>query len=70
MLGHGLGPAIVITMERNFPVLVSVNGLKLPAFLTYTAGISEMLEPGPENSFDWVRLNFAAESAMLSHGVV
>ena len=60
-LGRGLAPAIALAMERGIPVLVGVNGLNLPEFLTFTVGMSEPLAPEPETALAWARANLAAE---------
>ena len=59
-LGRGLGPAIVMAMERDIPVLVGVNGLNLPDFSAFTAGLAEPIGPEPETALAWVRANFSA----------
>ena len=65
-LGRGLSPAIAMAIERGVPVLVGVNGLNMPEFLTFTAGLAETLEPEPEIALEWVRANLRVESEMGS----
>jgi hypothetical protein len=54
-LGRGLAPAIAMAMEKGISVLVGVNGLNLPEFLTFAAGLAKALDPEPETALAWVR---------------
>jgi hypothetical protein len=54
----GLGPTIASAMERDVRVLVTVNVLNLPEFLTCAPGMSQALEP--EDLPGRVRTNLVA----------
>ena len=51
--GRGLVPAIAEAVDRGLPVLVGVNGLNLPAFLDFAAGLAQALPTDPEAIADW-----------------
>lgn len=52
-LGRGLRSAIVTGVELGIPVLVGVNGLNLPDFMTFTSGAATRLEPQPAAVLAW-----------------
>ena len=52
-LGRGLRPAIAKAVELGMPVLVGVNGLNLPDFMTFTSGAATRLEPEPAAVLAW-----------------
>jgi hypothetical protein len=51
--GRGLVPVIAEAVGRGLPVLVGVNGLNLPAFLDFAAGLAEALPADPAAIADW-----------------
>lgn len=51
--GRGLVPVIAEAVGRGLPVLVGVNGLNLPAFLEFAAGLAEALPADPAAIADW-----------------
>lgn len=51
--GKGLAGSIATALERGLPVIVGVNGLNLPAFLGFAAGMAEELTPDPEQIAGW-----------------
>lgn len=52
--GRGLVPVIAEAVGRGLPVLVGVNGLNLPAFLEFAAGLAEPLPADPAAIAAWV----------------
>jgi len=53
--GRGLVPVISEALMRGMTVLVGVNGLNLPAYLTFAAGLSEMLPANEATATAWCR---------------
>ncbi len=51
--GKGLAPVIAEALDRGIPVLVGVNGLNLPPFLDFAAGMAEPLPPDAEAVAGW-----------------
>jgi hypothetical protein len=51
--GRGLVPVIAEAVGRGLPVLVGVNGLNLPAFLEFAAGLAQALPTDPDAIADW-----------------
>ncbi len=51
--GKGLAGSIAAALERGLPVIVGVNGLNLPAFLGFAAGMAEELAPDPARIAEW-----------------
>lgn len=51
--GRGLCQAIAMAVEAGIPVLVGVNGLNLPEFLTFASGEASQLEGTPEAIVSW-----------------
>jgi len=51
--GKGLAATIADALERGLPVLVGVNGLNLPAFLDFAAGMARELPPDAAGIADW-----------------
>ena len=51
--GRGLRPAILKALDLGIPVLVGVNGLNLPDFLTFAAGAAVALDPDPRAVLAW-----------------
>jgi hypothetical protein len=65
-LGRGLRPAIVRALDAGMPVLVGVNGLNLPEFLTFTTGIAVALDPDPHAVLSWAADAISAAKAMAA----
>jgi nucleoside-triphosphatase THEP1 len=59
--GRGLIPVIGEALARDIPVLVGVNGLNLPDFLTFAEGLAEVLPTDVAQVADWC--NAAARKA-------
>lgn len=53
--GRGFVPAIASAIARGMPVLVGVNGLNLPDYLTFAGGLSVALPPVAADIRDWCR---------------
>lgn len=53
--GRGLATVIAEALSRDMPVLVGVNGLNLPPFLEFSAGLAEALPPDPVAIIEWSR---------------
>ena len=51
--GRGLVPVIAEALERGVPVLVGVNGLNLPEFLTFAGGTAEALPSDAAAVAEW-----------------
>jgi hypothetical protein len=51
--GRGLVPVIAEAVGRGLPILVGVNGLNLPGFLQFAAGLAEALPSAPAAVADW-----------------
>ena len=51
--GRGLAGVIAEALSRDMPVLVGVNGLNLPPFLAFSAGLAEALPPDPAAILAW-----------------
>lgn len=51
--GRGLCGVIATALENGLPVLVGVNGLNLPAFLSFAGGLAAELEPDVSNIVEW-----------------
>lgn len=51
--GRGLAPLIAEALGRGLPVLVGVNGLNLPPFLEFSAGLAHRLEPDTDDIMRW-----------------
>jgi hypothetical protein len=64
-LGRGLRPAITQAVELGIPVLVGVNGLNLPDFMTFTCGMAKQLEPEPSAVFAWTLESVEAARSMM-----
>jgi hypothetical protein len=64
-LGRGLRPAIAQAVELGIPVLVGVNGLNLPDFMTFTAGAAKRLEPEPSAVLAWTLESVEAARSMM-----
>ncbi|MGP1358406.1 DUF2478 domain-containing protein [Roseicyclus sp.] len=62
--GRGFRTAIAEAVSRGLPVLVGVNALNLPAFLTFCGGEAVMLPPRPRDLRDW--LDEALSAAALT----
>lgn len=53
--GKGLAGIIAEALSRGLPVLVGVNALNLPAFLSFADGAAEALPPDAGQIADWCR---------------
>ena len=53
--GWILGGAIGEALTRGIPVLVGLNPLNAPAFLDFTAGLANELQPNEADLLDWIR---------------
>lgn len=51
--GRGLVPVITEALSRGLTVLVGVNGLNLPLYLEFAAGMSEALPAEEAAAVDW-----------------
>lgn len=51
--GRGLIPVIAEAVDRGLPVLVGVNGLNLPEFISFTGGMAHALSPEVTAVADW-----------------
>ena len=65
-LGRGLRPAIAQAAVLGIPVLVGVNGLNLPDFMTFTAGAAKRLEPEPSAVLAWALESVEAARSMMA----
>lgn len=52
--GRGFRPVIADALERGIPVLVGVNTLNKDAFLEFTSGCGELLDPDVRAVLNWV----------------
>jgi len=52
--GRGYVPLIGQALEADIPVLVGVNGLNLPGFLSFADGMAQALDPEPAVIADWI----------------
>ncbi|MCC5968576.1 MAG: DUF2478 domain-containing protein [Pararhodobacter sp.] len=51
--GRGLVPVIAAALERGLPVLVGVNALNLPSFLSFADGLAQPLPTDPVAIARW-----------------
>lgn len=62
--GRGLQPAIIRALELGIPVIVGVNGLNLPDFLSFTNGVGQEIDADPKAVLRWFARTRAAAAAM------
>ena len=51
--GHGFRPVIADAFSMDLPVLVGLNALNEDAFLEFSAGMAERLDPDHDGILDW-----------------
>jgi hypothetical protein len=64
-LGRGLRPATAKAVELGIPVLVGVNGLNLPDFMSFTSTMAKRLEPEPSAVLAWALESVEAARSMM-----
>jgi hypothetical protein len=65
-LGRGLRPAIAMAVELGIPVLVGVNGLNLPDFMSFTSGEATRIGPEPAAILAWALCSIDVARAAMA----
>jgi hypothetical protein len=65
-LGRGLRPAIAMAVELGIPVLVGVNGLNLPDFMSFTSGEATRIGAEPAAILAWALCSIDVARAAMA----